>query len=159
MAPQLTSWSAGGEASKVAALLAGIRARDASILGITDLDLTGCGLEELPTEVCELTRLEKLNLGGNNLADLPDAFSALVSLRILFFLGNAFRAIPAVIGRLPALETVSFKSCQLAAVGEDCLPTSLRALILTSNAITSLPTTVGSAAGAGGRGHFVEQRP
>ena len=88
----------------MAALLAGIRARDASILGITDLDLTGCGLEELPTEVCELTRLEKLNLGGNNLADLPDAFSALVSLRILFFLGNAFRAIPAVIGRLPALE-------------------------------------------------------
>ena len=64
----------------MAALLAGIRARDASILGITDLDLTGCGLEELPTEVCELTRLEKLNLGGNNLADLPDAFSALVSL-------------------------------------------------------------------------------
>ena len=51
--------------------------------------------------------------------------------------------IPAVIGKLPALETLSFKSCKLSVVPHGCLPPSLRALILTSNAISArLPTVI-----------------
>ena len=123
-------------------LLAGIR--DASLLGLQRLDLSGCGLEALPEEICRLSRLEELNLGGNSLRDLPEAFCALTSLRILFFLGNAVTTVPSVIGRLPALETLSFKSCKLSAVAPDCLPRSLRALILTSNAITALPRSIGT---------------
>ena len=90
----------------------------------------------------QLSHLEELNLGGNKLVDLPDAFCALVSLRILFFLGNSFSTIPAVIGKLPMLETLSFKSCKLSVVSSNCLPLSLRALILTSNAISEKLTKV-----------------
>ena len=138
----LLAFSAGGSREQVQPLLAGIR--DASLLGLQRLDLSGCGLEALPEEVCQLTKLEELNLGGNSLRDLPEAFCALVSLRVLFFLGNAFSTVPSVIGRLPALETLSFKSCKLTSIAHDSLPTSLRALILTSNAITALPRSIGT---------------
>ena len=56
-------FAAGGDPQKIAPLLAGIR--DASLLGLRRLDLSGCGLETLPEEICSLRQLELLNLGGN----------------------------------------------------------------------------------------------
>ncbi|EKX34707.1 hypothetical protein GUITHDRAFT_147025 [Guillardia theta CCMP2712] len=135
------SWSAGGDAMQITKLVQGIE--DGSLSDLTHLDLSNCKMNELPAQVCSLPSLELLNLGGNNLSSLPDDIGGLVSLKILFFLGNKFERIPPAIKGLHNLETLSFKGNRLVEVGEDRLPLSLKALILTNNKIAELPRSIG----------------
>jgi hypothetical protein len=93
--------------------------------------------------VCDLTSLTKLNMAGNALTTLPAAFACLSNLRVAFFLGNRFTSIPEVVGQLPALFMLSFKSCQLRQVPEAALAPSLGWLILTDNQLTTLPASLG----------------
>ena len=89
-----TSWSADGNCSKLSELLDGIRS--GNLLHLTEVKLSGCGLTELPPEICQLKLLERLDLGGNLLSGLPASFSKLVSLQVLFFLNNRFSFVPKV---------------------------------------------------------------
>ncbi|KAJ1471720.1 hypothetical protein T484DRAFT_1843002 [Baffinella frigidus] len=89
------------------------------------------------------------------------AAGALVSLRVLFFLRNSFSSLPPSLASLPSLETLSFKLLsarvtghadaearrsvvtalenKLSSLEPSHLPRSLRALILTSNRLSSIP--------------------
>jgi hypothetical protein len=112
--------------------------------GVTELDLANRGLASLPAALCAgLPGLTKLNMAGNDLTALPSAFERLTSLRTAFFLGNGFTTVPEVLGRLPALFMLSFKSCQLRDVPEASLAPSLGWLILTDNQLTALPASLG----------------
>ena len=111
--------------------------------GATELDWSNRGLRSLPPGIGGLTRLEKWNLAGNLLEDLPDEFAQLASLKTLFFLNNRFARIPSVVGRLPNLFMLSFKSNRLEAIAEDALPPSLGWLILTDNRLAALPASLG----------------
>jgi Leucine-rich repeat (LRR) protein len=51
--------------------------------------------------------------------------------------------VPPGLAELPALETVSFKNNRLVALGDNLLPVSLRALIVTENALEELPASIG----------------
>ena len=111
----------------------------------TTVDLSNCELDTLPLELLLLADcLEVLNLGGNNLCDLPLEMILFKKLRILFFAQNKFEYIPDVLGQLPALYMLSFKSNMLRAVTPQSLSPSLGWLILTDNAIESLPPTIGN---------------
>jgi hypothetical protein len=55
-----------------------------------------------------------------------------------------FEEIPEVLSQCLNLKIVSFKSNQIASVGEQALPQKLRWLILTNNKIEKLPTSLGS---------------
>ena len=117
--------------------------RNGQLAGATRLDLS-CGLTEIPREIFELAEtLEILNLSGNCLHDLPQDLARLKKLRILFCSQNNFEHLPDVIGNLPSLQMLGFKSNRIARVDEASLPPSLRWLILTDNRIEQLPSSIG----------------
>ncbi|WP_146448317.1 leucine-rich repeat-containing protein kinase family protein [Vibrio kanaloae] len=111
--------------------------------GIKRLQLSD-GLTEFPLEILELAdSLEILDLSGNQLSDLPAELSQLTHLRIIFASNNLFTHLPDVLGTLPKLEMVGFKTNQIKTVSEQSLPTQLRWLILTDNEIEALPISLG----------------
>ena len=111
----------------------------------SQVDLSNCGLTEIPPEVFALgDAVQLLNLGGNHLSDLPPAMTQLTNLRILFFASNNFTTIPAVLGTMPSLYMLSFKSNQIETVPADALSPTVGWLILTDNRITELPSSIGN---------------
>ncbi|WP_312835075.1 leucine-rich repeat-containing protein kinase family protein [Comamonas sp.] len=101
-------------------------------------------LREFPRELFALAdTLEMLDLSGNQLSSLPDDLTRFSQLRVLFASNNPFTELPRVLGRMPRLEMVGFKACQIRTVTADSLPPQLRWLILTDNQITELPDTLG----------------
>ena len=117
--------------------------RSGKLAGIKRLDLS-CGLTEFPTEIYDLAdTLEVLNLTKNDLSDLPDDLGRLSKLRIVFCSENRFQHVPSVLGELPSLSMVGFKSNQIEVVDEACFPAALRWLILTDNRIRHIPASIG----------------
>ncbi|CAN5883112.1 leucine-rich repeat-containing protein kinase family protein [soil metagenome] len=117
--------------------------RAGNLSGIKRLDLA-CGLTELPPEIFDLAdSLEVLNLTHNQLTDLPDDLARLHKLRILFCSENRFTHVPPVIGFMPHLSMVGFKSNRIETVDAAAMSPSLRWLILTDNRIQQLPASIG----------------
>ncbi|MEZ8882194.1 leucine-rich repeat-containing protein kinase family protein [Vibrio sp. 10N.222.54.F6] len=117
--------------------------KSGQLKGIKRLKLSE-GLTEFPLEILELAdSLEILDLSGNQLSDLPEELSQLTHLRIIFASNNLFTHLPDVLGSLPKLEMVGFKTNQIKTVSEQSLPTQLRWLILTDNEIEILPSSLG----------------
>ena len=101
-------------------------------------------LTSFPDILYQLTdTLEVLDLSGNQLTSLPDDLTRFTQLRILFASNNPFTTLPRVLGRMPQLEMVGFKACQIREVPADSLPPQLRWLILTDNQIGELPEALG----------------
>ncbi|MFA0507909.1 MULTISPECIES: leucine-rich repeat-containing protein kinase family protein [unclassified Vibrio] len=117
--------------------------KSGQLKGIKRLKLSE-SLTEFPLEIIELAdSLEILDLSGNQLSDLPAELSKLTNLRIIFASNNLFTHLPDVLGSLPKLEMVGFKTNQIKTVSEQSLPTQLRWLILTDNEIEALPSSLG----------------
>ena len=113
--------------------------RAGALTGVRRLDLA-CGLSEFPREIFALAdSLEVLNLSGNALQSLPDDMARLHRLRVLFCSDNAFTVLPESLGACPALEMIGFKANRIHTVPATALPSQLRWLILTDNAIEILP--------------------
>lgn len=120
--------------------------RAGRLRGITRLDLE-LGLSEFPREIFTLAdSLEVLNLSNNDLSELPDDLHRLTRLKVLFCSGNRFIELPTALGRCATLETVGFRDNQIQLVTAQALPASLRALILTENALETLPDALGDCA-------------
>ncbi|MFA0543661.1 leucine-rich repeat-containing protein kinase family protein [Vibrio sp. 10N.222.52.B7] len=117
--------------------------KSGQLKGIKRLKLSE-SLTEFPLEIIELAdSLEILDLSGNQLSDLPAEFSKLTNLRIIFASNNLFTHLPDVLGSLPKLEMIGFKTNQIKTVSEVSLPPQLRWLILTDNEIEALPSSLG----------------
>ena len=119
------------------------RLRGGELAGATRLDLS-CGLTRLPEEVFELAdSLEVLNLSGNQLTDLPPDMGRLKKLKIVFGSNNLFEHLPESLGECQSLEVVGFKATRIRHVPGEALPPKLRWLILTDNAVKTLPDALG----------------
>ena len=117
--------------------------RSGALAGTRRLDLS-CGLRTLPPEVFELAdTLEVLNLSGNQLTNLPQDLPRLHRLKVIFCSDNPFSRLPEVLGDCAALQVVGFKACRITDVPGAAMPLALRWLILTDNAIRSLPPELG----------------
>lgn len=111
---------------------------------LTHVDLSNCNLTEFPNELFECKDIiELINMGGNSLSSLPDQFKEFKQLKILFFANNLFETIPEVLGELPNLYMISFKSNRLSFISEKSLSSSVGWLILTDNQLTELPMNLG----------------
>ncbi|MBP6899445.1 MAG: serine/threonine-protein kinase [Burkholderiaceae bacterium] len=120
------------------------RLRAGELQGSTHLDLRGCGLTELPRQVLALAdTLQTLDLSGNALHALPEDFDRLHRLQRLFASDNRFERLPPVLGRCAQLELIGFKANRIAELPDEALPPRLRWLILTDNALASLPEALG----------------
>ena len=128
-------------------LLAAIKDGSLAASGLTRLDLSGCGLSQLPSEIGTLSSVEFLNLGKNPLSTLPDTFTGLTNLRILFFLGCEFTVVPEILGQMTSLYMLSFKANRVAEVPAASLSPKLGWLILSDNQIERLPDTIGACVG------------
>ena len=113
-------------------------------VGAQRLDLSGCGLAEVPREIFDhADTLEYLDLSGNMLGTLPADMGRLSKLRALFCSGNPFDRLPSILGDCTALSQVGFRGCGLRDVPPESLPPTLRWLTLTDNRIESLPAALG----------------
>ncbi|MEG3927152.1 leucine-rich repeat domain-containing protein [Microcoleus sp. T3_D1] len=117
---------------------------------LTELDLAGLGLEELPAEIGKCTQLETLVLGkldyekrewiGNKLTEFPDAVLQLTNLKTLSLVENQITSIPEAIGQLSNLRDLNLSSNQITSIPEDLAQLSnLTKLYLHTNQITSIP--------------------
>jgi len=117
--------------------------RAGQLVGQRRLDLAA-GLTEFPEEIFSLAdTLEVLNLSGNQLSALPADLSRLHRLQVIFCSDNQFTTLPEVLGECPQLRMVGFKANKIRTVPAAALPPQLRWLILTANALESLPAEIG----------------
>src|SRR4028118_1290273 len=117
---------------------------------LTQLDLSGLGLEELPPGIGKCTQLETLLLGkwheekkawvGNKLTEFPDAVLQLTNLKILNLSSNQITSIPEAIGQLSNLTRLDLWGNQMTSIPEAIGQLSnLTQLSLGRNQITSIP--------------------
>lgn len=119
------------------------RLKAGELIGATRLDLSA-NLTRIPEEVFALAdTLEVLNLSGNQLSDLPDELRQLTKLKVIFCSNNPFTHVPEILGELPHLSMVGFKACNISTLSPNALPVNLRWLILTDNALSSMPKAIG----------------
>ena len=95
---------------------------------VTQLDLSGLDLEELPPEIGKCTQLETLVLGkweekwkrvGNKLTEFPEAVLQLINLKILNLSCNQITAIPEVIGQLSNLTQLDLRSNKITSIPQE----------------------------------------
>ena len=114
-----------------------------TLAGAREIRLS-CALTEFPAELFEFVdTLEILDIGGNQLRKLPDSLSRFRKLRVLFASGNPMTEFPSMLNKMPSLEMIGFKACQIRHVPENSLPPHLRWLILTDNQLERLPESIG----------------
>ena len=107
---------------------------------LTELNLKKAGIKALPPAVAGLEQLVKLDISLSPLSELPSELSKLSKLRIFFVLGCRFTSIPLVVGTLPSLYMLSFKSNQLTVIDDGALAPTIEWLILTDNQLAALPS-------------------
>ncbi|WP_445247507.1 leucine-rich repeat domain-containing protein [Microcoleus sp. OTE_8_concoct_300] len=128
---------------------------------LTELDLSGLGLEELPPEIGKCTQLETLVLGKvekrewvdgkmtpklitNQLIGLPEELRSLVNLRSIDLSGNPFGKMPELLLEMKQLESLTLVSIGLTEIPDAITQLSnLKLLNLLSNQITLIPDVIG----------------
>ncbi|KDP38827.1 hypothetical protein JCGZ_04984 [Jatropha curcas] len=77
------------------------------------LNFKGCkGLTVWPSSLSGLNSLQKLNLSNCGISEIPESIGSLVSLKELYLDGNDFESIPASIKQLSHLETFRLNDCK-----------------------------------------------
>jgi internalin A len=128
---------------------------------LTELDLSGLELEELPPEISKCTQLETLVLGKvegwgwvdgnfspklitNQLRTLPEEIRSLLNLRALDLSGNPFGKRSEFLLEMKQLESLNLVSIGLTEIpGAIWQLSNLTQLDLSKNQITSIPEVIG----------------
>ena len=111
---------------------------------LTSLDLFDNSLTALPTEFFKLTQLTSLGLGENNLEQLPTEFFKLTQLKEFDLMSNSLEQLPTEFGQLTQLTWLALDANSL-----EQLPTEfgqlsqLTWLALGANSLEALPTEFG----------------
>ncbi len=105
-------------------------------------------LEVLP-KLCEilskLSNLTQVNLGGNQIAEIPEAITQLSSLKVLNLDANQITEIPEAIAQLSNLTRLDLSKNQITLIPEAIIGqlSNLTSLDLRNNQITQIPDAIG----------------
>jgi Leucine-rich repeat (LRR) protein len=109
------------------------------------LDLSECGLTEIPQQVFELSELEELSLAGNKISFLPAEIGKLTLLERLQLSGNELTSLPEEIGELQALKGLWVHGNLLNSLPDATSKlTNLVQLSIAGNEIEALPEGIGA---------------
>jgi small GTP-binding protein len=107
------------------------------------LDLSGCTLTEVHSNVWELEQLEVLSLRFNKLTNLPESITKLSNLTELDLRDNKLTNLPESITKLSNLTSLDLSSNQLTNLPESITKLSnLTELDLRDNKLTNLPESI-----------------
>lgn len=110
---------------------------------VTELDLSGRAIDELPHEVTELTMLKVLDVSNNRLTFLPPEIERLTNLRELYLNDNKLITLPTQIGMLSNLERLYLRSNRIQQLPSQFKRLSrLRAFSLEDNGLSTVPTEI-----------------
>lgn len=119
-----------------------LRNREVHILSITKCGMNSFDMNFEMTQM--LSNLSELNLSGNNLLDLPNAFVGLKNLKTLDLSSNQFEQVPLILFRLPSLQVLKMNSNKLSQVPYQIGSlTNLGKLELNCNLLNELPRVIG----------------
>ncbi len=108
------------------------------------LDLENNELTELPESILDLRNLKELDIGGNRLTKLPESFGGLKNLRRLNLGYNKLTELPESIGNLRNLEVLDLENNELTELPESIGNLrNLEVLDLKNNGFTELPESIG----------------
>src|SRR2546422_11520905 len=93
--------------------LSSIEARYDETGYLIELALSHLGLTYLPSEIGQLTRLERLYLNRNYFTSLPREIGRLTRLKLLGLSNNSLAILPPEIGQLACLERLYLNENQL----------------------------------------------
>jgi small GTP-binding protein len=111
--------------------------------GVTELDMRGNWLSELPAEISQLTNLTRLNLSGNELSELPAEIVQLTNLTELDLSSNQLSKLPPEIVQLTNLTELNLSINQLSELpSKIVLLTNLTKLDLYGNELSELPAEI-----------------
>jgi len=105
---------------------------------ITKLDLSNKNLKRFPEEIFQCTNLTKLILSNNSIGKVPQEIRLLRKLKVLDLSNNKIKQLYADIFKLPKLETLNVSNNQIKTLPSQLEDSSLKALLLQNNVITSI---------------------
>ncbi len=140
-----------GNIVKARARIAAAGNERATILDLSDLDLTSGDLAALIPEIAALTQLQKLYLHNNQLTALPPEIAALAQLQMLDLSNNQLMTLPPEIAALTQLQMLALHNNQLTALPPEIAGfAQLQTLDLGYNQLTALPPEIGQLTGLKG---------
>ena len=107
--------------------------------------LTLSGAQTFPLQIVEYANdIEILDMSHGELTTLSPHVAQLSELKIVLFSHNPLSELHGALALCPNLILLGLKSCHLATIEENTLPTSLHWLILTDNKLNILPASIGA---------------
>jgi Leucine-rich repeat (LRR) protein len=117
---------------------------------LTELDLSGKGITELPGEIGKLVNLRSLRLNDNELSELPESIGKLINLQDLFLVRNSLAALPNALANLSNLRRLYLLHNKLTTLPPMLFQLKLLwRLDVQSNELTFLPPEIGLLSGLG----------
>ena len=132
------------------------RIQQAKDNNLRQLDLSDCGLTEIPEEVFDLTQLQTLLLGKsyqptdnqdnrNRISFIPVELSFLKNLQGLGLAYNEFSEFPTIVTNLPRLQTLMLNNNQLVTIPKEIGQLRhLQILGLNNNLLLDIPQEIGN---------------
>ncbi|MFP4122410.1 MAG: leucine-rich repeat domain-containing protein [Coleofasciculus sp.] len=112
--------------------------------GVTELDLSGKGITEIPDCIGQLTNLQKLYFEENQITEIPECIGKLTNLQKLIIGKNKITEIPGCISQLNNLRFLGLWENQITEIPEFIGKlTNLKKLSLSANQITEIPEFIG----------------
>lgn len=104
---------------------------------VTKLNLSGCGLTEVPENIFEYPNLTKLVLSNNKIKTIPKEILVLRKLQVLDLANNEIKVLQSAVFHLPKLRTLNVYGNQIKKMPKQVFESGLKKIIIGKNPIES----------------------